>query len=144
MKLALVQAQGVADKMKIAELQPGQGSVNIQVTVKSMDEPKTINKYGRELKLRNILVTDGESEIKLTLWNEDINKVKQGAILKIENGYVNEFQGEKQLTTGKFGKLEIVEGEAEVKEEIKEEKIELKKSQKEPSGSEEKEEIEDY
>jgi replication factor A1 len=43
----------------------------------------------------------------LTLWNQDIEKVKQGDTVRITNGYVNEFQGEKQLTTGKFGKLEV-------------------------------------
>ena len=29
--------------------------------------------------------------------------------VKITNGYVSEFQGELQLTTGKFGKLEVLE-----------------------------------
>ena len=31
------------------------------------------------------------------------------------NGYVNEFQGEKQLTAGRFGKLEVINGEVEEK-----------------------------
>ena len=31
------------------------------------------------------------------------------AWIKVVNGYVNEFQGEKQLTSGKFGSLEKVE-----------------------------------
>ena len=105
--------------MKIKELQPGQGSVNIEASVKSLDEVKIINKYGRELKLRNVVITDGEDEIKLTLWNDDVDKVKQGSVVKITNGYVNEFQGEKQLTTGKFGKLEVLgeEGSKEQKSE---------------------------
>jgi len=97
--------------MNIKELQPGQGSVNIELTVKSLDEIKIINKYGRELRLRNAIATDGEDEIKLTLWNQDVDRVQVGSVIKITNGYVNEFQGEKQLTTGKFGKLEV-EGEA--------------------------------
>ena len=92
---------------KISELVPGQGSVNIEVTVKSMEEPRTLNKYGKELRVANAIVTDGKSEIKLTLWNDDVNKVHVGSKIKITNGYVSEFQGEKQLTTGKFGKLEI-------------------------------------
>jgi len=97
--------------MKIKDLQPGQGNVNIEVTVKSIEEPKVFNKYGRELRVATAVVTDGEDEIKLSLWNDDINKVKVGSIVKIENGYVTEFQGEKQLTSGKFGKIEVVEGE---------------------------------
>lgn len=101
--------------MEIKDLQPGQGSVNIEVTVKSVEEPKTIDKYGKQLRLTNAIVTDGSGEIKLTLWNEDVDKVKAGVIIKITNGYVNEFNGEKQLTSGKFGKLEIL-GEGDGKE----------------------------
>jgi replication factor A1 len=131
--------------MKISELQPGQGSVNIQLTVISVEEPKTINKYGRELKLCNAKVSDGESEIKLTLWNDDVDKVKTGSIIKIENGYVNEFQGEKQLTTGKFGKLEILDG-AEKKEETSEKQPDNSQESevKEEKVSFDNEEFEDY
>ena len=94
--------------MKLSELKSKQGNVNVEVTVKSIEEPKIINKYGKEIKLANAVVTDGESEIKLTLWNQDVDKVKVGSIVRITNGYVNEFQGEKQLTAGRFGKLEVV------------------------------------
>lgn len=118
--------------MKIKELQPGQGSVNIKLTVKSLEDIKIINKYGRDLRLRNAVVTDGDDEIKLTLWNDDVDKVKIGSIVKITNGYVNEFQGQKQLTTGKFGKL-TVEGADEKPAEPKEN----------PAGTED-EEVMDY
>ena len=121
---------------KISELKPGQGSVNIEVTIKSLDEPRTFNKFGKDLRVANAIVTDGESEIKLTLWNDDINKVKVGVVVKITNGYVSEFQGEKQLTTGKFGKLEI-SGEGKSKSEFYEE------SQEEIEYDSD-EEIEDY
>jgi len=121
---------------KISELKPGQGSVNIEVTIKSLDEPRTFNKFGKDLRVANAIVTDGESEIKLTLWNDDINKVKVGVVVKITNGYVSEFQGEKQLTTGKFGKLEI-SGEGKSKSEFSEE------SQEEPEDNS-SEEGEDY
>jgi len=93
--------------MEIKDLQPGQGSVNIEATVKSMEETKSFEKYGKQLRVANAMIADESGEIKLTLWNEDIDKVKVGSIVKITNGYVNEFSGEKQLTSGKFGKLEV-------------------------------------
>ncbi len=95
--------------MLITELKPGQGSVNIKLTVKSIDDTRIINKFGKDLKLRNAIATDGENEIKITLWNEDTEKVKIGDIINITNGYVGEFKGEKQLTSGKFGKIEVLE-----------------------------------
>jgi len=102
--------------MKISDLKIGQGNVDVEAEVKSMGEPRVFNKFGRELKVCNAVIFDDSGEIKLTLWNEDIDKVKAGDKIRIKDGYVNEFQGEKQLTTGKFGKLEIKE-EKEVKEE---------------------------
>jgi replication factor A1 len=95
--------------VKISELQAGQGSVSVEAEVKSIEAVRTFNKSGRELRVANAVVSDDSGEIKLTLWNEDIEKVSVGKKIKITNGYVNEFQGEKQLTSGKFGKLEIVE-----------------------------------
>ncbi|MBW3015364.1 hypothetical protein KY330_03010 [Candidatus Woesearchaeota archaeon] len=97
--------------MAIIDLQPRQGKVDIVVEVVSMDEPREFNKFGKTGKVCNALVKDETGEIKLTLWNDDIDKVKPGIKLHIVNGYVNEWQGEKQLTTGKFGSLEVI-GEA--------------------------------
>ena len=95
--------------VKISDLQTGQGRVDVEAEVKSIEPARSFNKFGRELKVANAIIFDDSGEIKLTLWNEDIDKIKQGSKVKINNGYVNEFQGEKQLTAGKFGKLEILE-----------------------------------
>jgi len=97
--------------MKISELQPNQGNIDVTVEVVSVEEPRTFNKYGRDLKVANAIVKDDSGEIKLTLWNDDIEKVKQGMTLHIENGYCSELKDEKQLTTGKFGKFEVLGGE---------------------------------
>ena len=121
--------------MKISELQPKQGNVDVEVEIISVEEPRTISRYDRDIRIANALVKDDSGEIKLTLWNEDIEKVKPGMKIKITNGYVNEFQGEKQLTSGKFGKFEVLGGgeEAETKpEETTEEKPAEQISEKEP------------
>lgn len=94
--------------MNIADLKAGQGKVNIEVEVVSVGEARTFEKFGRQGRVATALVKDDSGEINLTLWNEDIDKVSQGSKIKIENGYVNEFKGEKQLTAGKFGKLVVL------------------------------------
>lgn len=100
--------------MKISDLQSGQGNVEIEAVIKELEEPKSFNKYGRELRLRNAVIEDDSGFVKLTLWNDDVDKYGLGEKIKITNGYVNEFQGEKQLTAGKFGKIEKI-GEGDVK-----------------------------
>jgi replication factor A1 len=98
--------------MKISELSIGQGNVEVEGTVKEIGEPKVFNKFGKDLSVANAMLQDDSGSIKLTLWNDDVSRFKDGDKLKVVNGYVNEFQGEKQLTSGKFGSLEKVDGSA--------------------------------
>ena len=106
--------------MKISELTTGQGNVDVEGTLSEVGETKVFSKFGRELKVSNAILKDDSGNIKLTLWNEDVTKFKEGDVVKITNGYVNEFQGEPQLTAGKFGKMEKV-GEGEASESSEEE-----------------------
>lgn len=99
-------------KMKISEITPGQGNIDITAEVVSIDEPRQFEKYGRQLRVTNATIKDDTGEIKLTLWNDDIDKIKPNQTVHISGGYCNEFQGNKQLTTGKMGKLEVLGGEA--------------------------------
>jgi len=93
--------------MKISELSPGTGSVNLEAEVVSVEPPREINKYGRQLRVANVNIKDDSGTITLVLWNDEIDKVKEGSKIKIENGYVNEWQGNPQLTLGKFGKMTV-------------------------------------
>jgi ssDNA-binding replication factor A large subunit len=91
--------------MKISELKPGTGSVNIEAEVVSVEATREINKMGRKLTVANAMIKDDSGSITLVLWNQQIETVKGGDKIKIENGYVNEWQNAPQLTLGKFGKL---------------------------------------
>lgn len=92
----------------ISELQAGQGGANLEVEIVSIDEPREFEKYGKTLKVANAMVKDDSGTVKMTFWNEDIDKIQPGMTIAIENGYCSEFKGEKQLTTGKFGKFSVL------------------------------------
>ncbi len=94
--------------MNLSELSAGTGSVNVEVEVVSVESPREFNKMGRTLSVANATVKDESGEITLVLWNSEIEKVKAGDKIKIENGYVSEWQGRPQLTLGKFGKLTVL------------------------------------
>ncbi len=98
--------------MKVNELQAKQGNVDIEVEIVSVDEPREFQKFGMTGRVANATAKDDTGEIKVTLWNEQIDQVKAGDKVKITKGYVNEWQGEKQLTTGKFGQLEVLGSES--------------------------------
>ncbi|MFW6383505.1 MAG: hypothetical protein ACOCZQ_02580, partial [Nanoarchaeota archaeon] len=56
---------------------------------------------------------DDTGKVFVTLWNEQVDKVSKGSVVKFENAYVNEYKGDMQLTTGKFGTMEITQDESE-------------------------------
>ena len=125
-------------KMKITELKPGQGSVDIELDIVSIEEPREFEKYGKTLKVANALAKDDSGQIKFSLWNEDIDKVKPGNKIKITNGYVSEFQGEKQLSAGKYGSFEVVgAGKAESEPAKEEAPTKEEAPKEEPQDSEE-------
>lgn len=95
--------------MKIIEIQPGQGKIDVDLEIVSVDEPREFDKFGKKLRVANAVAKDDSGEITLSLWNEDIDKVKQGMKIKIANGYCSEFKGERQLSAGKFGSISVVE-----------------------------------
>lgn len=94
--------------MTISELQPGQGNVTIEGEITEVQQARTFEKFGKSGRVANATLKDDTGEIKLSLWNEQIDLVKQGSKIRITNGYVSEWKGELQLTTGKFGKLEVI------------------------------------
>ena len=95
--------------MKISELKVGQGKVDVEGTIQNVGDVRVFNKYGRDLKVANATLVTAEGEsITLSLWNEDITRIKNGDKVKVVNGYVSEFNGTKQLSSGKFGKIEVV------------------------------------
>lgn len=98
--------------MNISELKAGQGNVDLEADVIEVSEARTFNKNGRDLKVATATLKDDSGTVKLSLWNQDVDKVKAGDRIKINKGYTGEFQGEKQLTAGKMGNIEVI-GKAE-------------------------------
>ena len=94
--------------MQVKDLKPKQGNVDIVVDVIDVGIPREFEKFGKAGRVSTAIANDETGDIKLTLWNEDIDKVQAGDKVHLTNGYVNEWQGEMQLTTGRLGKLEIV------------------------------------
>ena len=94
--------------MQIKDLKPKQGNVDVVVDIIDVGDTREFQKFGKPGKVATAIAKDETGDIKLTLWNEDIEKVSAGDKVHLTNGYVNEWQGEMQLTTGRMGKLEIV------------------------------------
>ena len=94
--------------MKIKEIGPRQGKIDIELEIVDIGEIRQFERFGKIGRVATALAQDETGKINLTLWNDEIDMVKVGDKVKITNGYCNEFQGEKQLSAGKYGKLEVI------------------------------------
>ena len=123
--------------MHVKDLKPKQGNVDITVDVVYVGDPREFNKFGKAGKVATAIAKDETGDVKLSLWNEDVDKVKAGDKIKLTNGYVNEWQGEMQLTTGRMGKLEVV-GKSDAASDSKiRTNIPAKEADEEPGADEE-------
>ena len=94
--------------MKIADLKPGTGNVNVEAEVVSVEEPREVmTKFGKRTRVANATIKDDSGEITLTLWGDDIDRVKGGDKIAVENGWVSEFKGTPQISAGKYGKINV-------------------------------------
>ena len=95
--------------MNISELKAGATGVELEAEVSEKDEPReVITKYGKRLNVANAVLKDDTGTIAISLWGNDINSINVGDKVKITNGYVGEFRGTPQLSTGKYGKIEVI------------------------------------
>ena len=95
--------------MKIKELRSGMKKVDVDVNVVEVSDPReVVTRYGESHRVATAVVSDDTGTIKLSLWDANIDEVKVGDKVKIENGYVTTFRNENQLNVGRFGKLTVV------------------------------------
>jgi len=123
--------------MKLSELQPRQSGVEVIVDVIDKGEVREFTKFGRVGRVCTATVKDDSAQVNMTLWNEDIDKVKIGDSIKLTNGFVNEWQGEMQLTTGRAGKIEVLESQKGLSMEKPKKKPTTKKKSEKELGEQE-------
>src|SRR3989344_5935592 len=115
---------------QISSLKARQSKVEVEGEVTEVTEPREFSKFGNTGRVATATLKDSSGEIKLTLWNADVDRIHQGDKVKITNGYVGEFQGELQLTAGKYGTLEVLNGNEPKEATAKSSKKDSKKSKK--------------
>jgi ssDNA-binding replication factor A large subunit len=85
--------------------------INVQGKIERKGEIRTVTTKFGETKVCDAYLADDSGSIKLTLWADDTEKVKDGDMVSIEGGYTTTFRNEIQLNKGrKDGKLEVISG----------------------------------
>ena len=93
---------------KIEDLKAGMKRVNLSARVLEVPEPNRVyTRSGTEAYVSNVLIGDETGKIRMSLWNQQINAISRGVIVRVQNGAVTRFRGDLQLRIGKNGKLSV-------------------------------------
>jgi replication factor A1 len=95
--------------MNIKDLRDGMRTVEVEGEVIEISPPREVSlRTGGQAKVADATLKDETGTIKLSLWDNQIDQVAKGAHVKVTNGYINQFRGERQLNVGRYGKLDIL------------------------------------
>lgn len=95
--------------VKIGELSPRSRGVNLVAKVVSKSSERVVSsQYDQsEHRLSEALIADETGAINLVLWDDKIDRVNEGDVVKISNGFVKLFRGRMQLNLGRYGSVEV-------------------------------------
>jgi replication factor A1 len=94
--------------MHIKDIKAKMGKIDVVADVISKEAPRTFDKFGKAGKVCDARIKDATGEVKLTLWNDQADLINVGDKIHLTDGYADEFRGTMQVSTGKFGALEVV------------------------------------
>jgi len=96
--------------LKIRELRDGMRRVDVEAKIIEKSATREVlSRYKDTVhRVATATVTDGTGNIKLTLWNDQIDQVNINDTVRVENGYITSFRGEIQLNVGRYGKLSVL------------------------------------
>lgn len=95
--------------MKIADIRLGMSAITVEAKVVDIGEPRDVNtKYGVK-SVADAMLEDDTGQIKLSLWETQIEAISVGDKVAVHGAYVTQFRNVLQLSIPKMGKLEKLE-----------------------------------
>ncbi len=94
---------------KISELRYGMKGIDIKVKV--IEIPPGINvltRFGTTACVYNVKIADESGSIRLSLWNNQIDKVNVGDEIELKTCYIFRYRGEPQVRLGRKGTLTTI------------------------------------
>lgn len=101
--------------VKVNQLSPQSKKVNVVVKVLSIGETKEIaSKFGGMTRVTEAVVGDETGTILMSLWEDQVNEIKENEVIEITNGYVSLVRSHMRLNVGKYGSM--AKSETEINE----------------------------
>jgi len=104
-----------ASLIKVKDLSPSSKQANLIAKVVNTGERRTIeSRVGGSRQLSEATVGDETGIVILSLWEDQIDQVKNNDVIQVNNGYVTLVRGHIRLNVGKYGSFTKVDHTVEV------------------------------
>jgi replication factor A1 len=96
--------------MKVSEVRPESKVDVIELTIREKGTARDFSsRSGSTGKVCDAKAVDEEgTEVSVSLWNDEIDRVKANDRIRITNGWAREWRGNIQVSAGRYGKLEVL------------------------------------
>lgn len=93
----------------VEELSPEDDGIEIEGKIAELPTPRAVSTQYGQKRIVTVVFEDETGQIDLTLWEEEIDAIEEGAQVQIEGAYVREWADDIQLNIGRDGDIEQVE-----------------------------------
>ena len=94
--------------VKLKDVKPGMENLNLIVKVVRVGFSKIVSTRFGEAKTALALIEDQTGKLNLKLWRDQVDLVKSGDLIRIENGFAIQFGGVTEINVGSRGHITVI------------------------------------
>lgn len=98
----------LTDLIRIKQIRPGMRNLVIVGEIAEMGEVRSVTTKFGPARVSTAILRDETGWVKLNLWRDQIEKVKLGDTIKLENAFAREFGSWTELNIGSDGKITVL------------------------------------
>lgn len=95
-------------QVKIGKIRPGMRNMKVTGRLKEVGKPREIGTRFGPVTLATAILEDETGSVRLNLWREQIEVVKAGDTIVLENAFAREFGGVVEVNIGADGKIAVL------------------------------------
>ena len=94
--------------MKIKQIRAGMDKVLVEGRISYIGIKRIVKTRFGEAPVATAVLEDDSGKISLNLWRNQIDLVKEGDVVRIENGFVRTFKDQLELNVGSRGRIIVI------------------------------------
>jgi len=98
-----------AFRINIADIRQGMRNLTVVGKIRQIGEVQTVTTKFGPARVTAAILEDQTGSIRLNLWRDQIDKVRVGDTLRLENAFVRMFNYQNELNIGKDGRIVVLE-----------------------------------